>query len=138
MTIDPHFGIGNIRFGMTVADVRRVVGSPFTSFRKTPTSTFPTDAFDDLGIHVFYKPPGICEAVEIASPGEANFEGQQMIGTRFSDIERLLHARDPNLETDETGLTSHALGIGIFAPEISDNPNASIEAVIVFEQGYFD
>lgn len=122
---------------MTIEQVRNFVPEPPKSFLKGPDAEVPTDAFDDLGIHVHYKAPGNCEAVEFALAADPLFEGRHLIDRPFNDILTWFKSLDVSTEVDDTGLTAFNLGIGLYAPKLTENPNAPIEGVIVFEKGYY-
>ena len=89
--ITPHVGAGPVRFGMTMSEARSAVGQPVRQFLKDPNDEFPTDAFDTEELHVCYKAPGVCDAVEFGSsarltlnhPRSAN-EGMSTDLTRVS------------------------------------------------------
>lgn len=51
--IIPHVGVGPIRFGMTRAEVRTVLGNDVSVIRKWPY-TREIDAYDALGVHLEY------------------------------------------------------------------------------------
>jgi hypothetical protein len=53
--INPYVGIGVVRFGMSRRQVRKALGGMVKEFKKTPKSESLTDAFDQLGIYVYYK-----------------------------------------------------------------------------------
>lgn len=138
LEIKPYVGVGPIRFGMTVEEVRKAVGQKPNPFRKTPDEVIPTDAFDEIGLHACYKEPGVCEAVEMALAADPTFQGHRLIERPFDEVLGWLRTLDDSVEVEDCGLTSYKLGIGLYAPEISDNISAPVEAVIVFEKGYYD
>jgi hypothetical protein len=138
LSIDPYIGVGPIKFGMDIEEVRRAIGLSFTTFKKTPEDLIPTDAFDEAGIHVFYKPTGICEAVEMSDPANPVFKGQSFIGKSFSEIREWFRSQDEDIDADDSGLTSFKYGIGIYAPNAEEQPDDPVEGVIVFERGYYD
>jgi hypothetical protein len=123
---------------MPPEQVRSTLGKDFQTFQKTPAAPMPTDAFDQVGIHVFYKATGHCEAIELFPPADPIFQGKSMIGQPFSAIRDWFQSLDSDLELDETGLISKKLGIGLYAPFAEDAPEEPIESVIIFEEGYYD
>jgi hypothetical protein len=141
--IEPYVGVGPIRLGMTVAEVRAAVGGDVRPFRKGPKATRDTDAFDKLGFHVFYKDPGICEAVEFWGASMPTWNGHPLLMRPFREVHDLLKAADPALQVHDTGLTSLALGIGIYVESLVDwetdtqDWEQDIEGVIVFERGHY-
>src|SRR6188768_2838145 len=105
--IMPYVGIGKIRFGMTKEEVRATLGVPFESFLKSESSELPTDAFDSLSIHVYYKLPGVCEAIEFGDFGEnPTFKGYKFMGKPYKMVEDWLKNLDPDCYKDNTGLTT--------------------------------
>lgn len=138
LEIQPYVGVGQIKFGMTVDEVRKSVGFPVKPFFKGPNADFPTDSFNDLGIHVYYKKPGICEAVEMFLAADPMFQGHRFIERPFDEILGWLRTLDDSVVLDETGLTAFKLGIAVYAPDISETMSAPVEAVLAFENGYYD
>ena len=138
MKILSYIGVGDIRFGMSVDEVRSAINSEATPFLKTPQSIMPTDSFHGDSIHVFYKKPGICEAVEFYKPANPTLMGQEFVGRSFSEVKKWLEHQDSNIEIDDCGLTSFKLGIGLYVPDIDEREEALVESLIVFEKGYYD
>lgn len=128
--------VGPISFGMSRTDVRKQLGVPVETFMKTNDSAVPTDAFDELGIHVFYDAQDACEAVEFWRSGPT-FRGKKMLNERFAKIAAWLEAIDPGAKPNASGLTSLAFGFGLYA-ESPEEPQSVIASVIVFKRGYYD
>lgn len=129
--------VGPIAFGMPPSTVHSILGPDFKSFKKTPASEMPTDAYDPLGIHIYYKKPGLCDAVELAAPSVPTFQERKLIGIPFEELRRFFESIDATVEVDDTGLTSHKFGIGLYAPDHMQSPRSPVEAVIAFERGYY-
>ncbi|RAM53231.1 MAG: ABC transporter ATP-binding protein [Hapalosiphonaceae cyanobacterium JJU2] len=141
LIIEPYKGISAIKLGMTREEVRNILigcGGELQTFMKTPTSEIPTDSFNNLGIHIFYKKPGICEAIEIFEPAEPVFMEINLLRVKFSELKQWFQKIDDEVEIDDTGLTSYKFGISLYAPSASEYPEEAVEAVIVFENGYYD
>jgi hypothetical protein len=138
LAISPYDGAGAIRFGMSVDEVRRTIGKSFSSFFKTQTSPVQTDAFDSEGIHVHYKSPGVCEAVEMAAPACPTLNGELLVGRPYEQVSSLIKSLDSEVKEDEAGVTAFGLGIGLYAPSAAKDPRSPVESVIVFEKGYYD
>lgn len=138
MDVRPYDGYGPLRFGMTAAEVSASLGrDPDRRFLKTPRSQFPTEAFHALGLHVHYGGQG-AEAFEMGPPAEPALDRIALLGRPFRDVRADLSARDDAMAEDEEGLTSQALGIGLYAPTLPDDPAAPVDGVIVFARGYYD
>jgi hypothetical protein len=136
LEIEPHQGIADIHFGMTAAQIQRILADTPTTFRRTPDSE-PIDDYPNLGIQISYDATGHCEAIELAAPANPTFKGKPLVGKPFHEIRDWLQSIDHNLEIDEAGLTAHTFGFGLYAPFASSDSNAPIEAVIVFPPNYY-
>ena len=136
--IRAYEGILDCQFGMTIAQIHTILGFPESSFKKAPTSECPTDAYDRLGFHIFYKALGVCNAIEMFSPAQPTFNNRLLIGQPFSELKNWIQAIDSNVEVDEVGLISYQLGFGLYAPFAGESPNDPVESAIVFERGYYD
>ena len=134
--IIPYAGIGPLRFGATRAEVREVLAVPVEAFQKTPTSDALTDAFDDLGIHVYYDSADRCEAVELGGAHAApSFEQRLLLRMRREEARSWLAERDPELRVSLTDLTSPIYGFALHTE--SDAPDARVKSVFVFRRGYY-
>ena len=131
-TIEPYTGIGPVRLGMTMAEVRNALNETPIPFFKSPNSELATDDFRKAGMHVFYKPPGVCKAVECFDP-DANptLFDQRIFGRPYTEVLDWLKQLDPSLLIQSDGCTSFELGIGLYVPD------ESIESMIVFERDYY-
>jgi hypothetical protein len=134
--VEPYVGVGPIAFGLTRAEVRRRMAVPVEAFMKTPSSAAPTDAFDALGVHVYYDLHERCEAVELGRRHVVpTFRGRALVGRSRIELQRWLSLLDPDLRIEEGRITSLKLGFGLYAP--SDDPEALVEGAIVFRSGYY-
>jgi hypothetical protein len=137
LEIEPHQGIADIHFGMTAAQIRRILADAPSTFRRSPDSE-PIDDYSNLGIQISYDAAGHCEEIELAAPANPTFKGKPLVGKPFHEIRDWLQSIDHNnLEIDEAGLTAHTFGFGLYAPFASSDPTAPIEAVIVFPKNYY-
>ena len=118
LQIEPHIRVGPIRFGMTRSEARRLLGE-YEEFRKSSDSKATTDAFDEVGLHVYYREDGIDEvdAVEIMSRANPSFRGELLAERPFVEIVALFRKADPEVEVDSNGLDAPNLNISIFAPK---------------------
>ena len=135
-TIRPNVGVGPLRFGMTRQEVRRTIGAQPTGSATVPRSSSPTDDFLEQGLHIYYDDSDHCMAIEMAMPATPILEGRPILGEPFCVVRDWLSALDPAIETDDDGLTSKALGSGLYAPAVDKNQNSPVEAVIAFAPGH--
>ena len=135
--IQSYVGAGSIQLGMPISKVRGLMGTA-TPFRKSSDSKYPTDAFDDVGIHVHYDDTGAAEAIEFMSPSTPVLEKEWILGRPFSELRTWIAGKDPDVQVDGSGLTSLLLGIGLYADGVNKDPSLPVEGVIVFRKGYYD
>jgi hypothetical protein len=135
--IVPYAGIGPLRFGATRAEVRETLQVPVETFQKTPSSEALTDAFDDLGIHVYYDSADRCEAVELGGAHAApSFEHRMLLRMPREEARSWLVERDPELRVSLADLTSPTFGFALYTE--SSEPEARVKSVFVFRRGYYD
>lgn len=131
-------GTNEVPFGMPINQVRQNLAVHFNSFKRTPASEFPCDFFETIGFFVYYKKPGIVNAIEFSLPSEPLFKGNNLFHCSFLDLKAFLLSLDADIEIEADSLTSYKLGIGAYAPEAEEEPTLPVESIIVFEQGYYD
>lgn len=138
LIITPYKGVGPVCFGMTRDEIRNVLTGNVKAFKKTPMSDTFSDAFDDLGIYIYYDADYFCEAIEMALPADPIFLQKHLIKSTYAESKSIIELQDSNIELDETGLLSFKLGIGLYAPELEQSEDCVVESVIVFREGYYD
>lgn len=135
-SIEPYTGSGEILLGMTSQQIEEILSAKPRKFKKFRDDEFETDAFDMF--YVYYKSPGICEAIEFFKPAVVTFSGVNLMQKSYDELKRLFLSLDEDTECDDSGLTSYKYGIGIYAPLAEDEPLEPAEGVIIFEKGYYD
>jgi hypothetical protein len=136
--INSYVGVGPILFGMTAEEVRSTLGCAYKEFKRTPISKTITDAFQPLGIFVCYTIDRKCNAVEMARPAQAFYAGHELLRDSFDKAFELMRGFDPEVSSRDDGLTSFALGIGLYAPGCRKDRLLPVESVIAFQRGYYD
>lgn len=135
--IKSHAGVGPIRFGMKSSEIRKVMHEEPEPVDKS-SNGIPADYFRQLGIFVFYKQPGICEAVEFFGPASPTFDGQYILGQPYVEMERWIKYIDPDVILNDAGLITKKIGFGLYAPSARKKPELPVKSVIVFEPGYYE
>lgn len=134
--IKPYVGVGPIVFGMSVQKVHVLLRTQAEVVDKSG-SGIPADFFRELGIFVYYRQPGLCEAVEFGGTASPTLRNQHFLGRPYAEIEQWVRLLDPEVTVDPSGLTSYKFGFGLYAPSASKDPSLPVEGVIVFEKGYY-
>jgi hypothetical protein len=134
--IIPYIGVGCIKFGMKREDIRKCFNNQFVQFRKTPFSETLTDDFGCC--HVFYKKQKTCEAIELFKEAGATINNKRLVGEPYAEVRAMFEAIDETIVVNDDGFTSFKYGIGVYAPLAKEQPEEPVEAIIVFEKGYYD
>jgi hypothetical protein len=116
--IYPYEGVGPIRFGMTPEQVHEKLGEPErTTMKEAESPEFPTDAYDDLGIYVYYGKSGRCEGVDFFEDGSASptFQGQALIGRPFGELKSWLQSLKTDVQHYDCGLIFLKFGINLYS-----------------------
>jgi len=143
--IHPYEGIeiekkGRIHLGMTREEVRSFFKEKPEEFMKTPDSETVTDAFDNIGIHAYFKQSNELEALEIFPEAKPSLEGRLILDIFYHDLLEWFEIVDSKVDlSDEDGLTSYKYGLAFYAPGASEeDSNYKAESVLIFERGYYD
>lgn len=131
MEIVPFKSIGPLSFGASRADCHGKLRASFTVFRKV-ASADQTDAFDELGLHLYYDSDGNLEFVEGFAPAAVSFQGVSFLGRDLAeiveDIGRLGHSsNDPG-----DGVAFTDLGIAL------TDEDGVVTGVAAHRKGYYD
>lgn len=138
MNIRTHIGLGPVTFGMSRDEVAEAMGSAPRRFKKTVACTTLTDAFDQQGMQVFYDADDRVEALEVFAPSRPSFGDLDLFCTPYTALTKAMRALDPDLQEDELGFTSNALGFGVYAEHKDTDPERPSEGVIVFRKAYYE
>ena len=134
--IEPYIGVGAVELGMKQKDIQEVLNKEPRRFKKFQDDEYETEAYEFF--YVYYKNPGICEAIELFNPAKVKFNNIFLLELPYKDIKDYFLEIDKDVEIEETGLTSYKYGISIYAPYALKEPFEKAEGVMVFEKGYYD
>ncbi|XHF34254.1 hypothetical protein OXH62_04695 [Pseudomonas chlororaphis] len=134
MTIDFHLlgpgDLGLIRAGITRDDSRSALKSPFDAFLKSTDSTVPTDAYDDLGLHVYFDKALMVVGVEFLKWAQFTWCGQRLAGEEVLVVQQFLTEQGEFLVFTNSGFNVDRLGLRFYAPDIGEE-GAIVQAVYV-------
>lgn len=122
---------------MSRDSVQAAMALPVRSFKRTSDSN-EADCFGDGLAFAYYSADGTLEAVEFSEPAIVLLDGVDLLAIGYKRLRALLAARDPRLVEDEDGLTSNAVGVGAYAPQVALWRKRKVESVIAFMSGYYD
>ena len=144
MTVHPHTGVGELRFGMSRADVQRILRIAPKRF-KSSVYSLEEDLFETLGMNVSYDEQGVCNAISVARghATELEYNGYRLFAHPARVVREWARSWDPQLDPKD-GFTSKLLGLGMWADWIDEaeldadelqDPAASF---IIFRHGYYE
>lgn len=130
-------GIGLVMIGLPMADVRGMLGQPTKQFRKALGSPKLTDAYEALGVHVYYDDADRVEFVEsFAVEGVVHLlEGLSVFDTSVTTLMAVVSKKGAvRSEEDGTSLVIPTLGLSFWR---ADKVATRFDAVGVAAPGYF-
>ena len=104
--------------------------APLTSFLKSPDSAIPTDAYDDLGLHVYFDNALMVVGVEFLKWAQFAWRGQRLAGEEVLVVQQFLIEQGEFLVFNNSGFNVARLGLRFYAPETGEE-DAIVEAVYV-------
>lgn len=122
--------LGLIRAGMTRDESRTALGGGFEAFFKTEDSAVPTDAYDDLGVHVYFDEKLIVVGVEFFKWSKLFWDEQNLVGEDALVAQQFLSRRGEVLVFNSSGFNVIDVGLRFYVPDFEED-NAIIEAVYV-------
>jgi hypothetical protein len=129
--IIPFVGMGDLRFGIPRLEVRSFLGNDFQSFLKYG-ETRETDAYNGLGLHLYYNVNDRLEFIEAFAPCRPEYQGIQLLNQKLDAVLKQLRSIGFDARYDDEGYFFDQLGFALYVP------HSSIEAVSVYRQGYYD
>ena len=130
--IRPYEGLGGLYFGMGRSEAHIALGSEAESFRKAPSSTEETDAYDLLGLHLYFDEDDRLDFIEAFSPCEPKFANISLLSENAQTVLAKLESLGHEANYDDGGYFFDELGFVLYAP------SEEIEAVSVYRKGYYD
>lgn len=122
--------LGLIHAGMSREESRKALGDRFEAFYKAEYSTVPTDAYDDLGVHVYFDERYRVFGVEFLKWSELVWDNQKLVGENALVVRQFLAKRGEVLVFNNSGFSVTGVGLRFYVPDFGEN-DAIVEAVYV-------
>ena len=129
--ITPYESVGPVRLGRQRNEIRRQLGPGFTSFAKDVGEN-KTDAYDELGIHLYYDDEDRLEMVEAFEPASPTLKGIALLCREIEQVEDDLAKRGYKGRPTDVGYRYDDAGIALTLN------GSAIEGVAVFRKGYYE
>jgi hypothetical protein len=130
-TIEPYKRVGPLTIGQERKTVRDVLGDDYETFAKAEGENL-TDAYDGLGVHLYYADDDTLEFVEFFEPAEVDFQGKRLLGRPFAQIQNELAADGYTPRASDVGYEYDELGIAFTLG------GDEVEGVAAYRRGYYD
>ena len=131
--------VGSITFGMARAQVRSMLGEPFSEVARRLAPDPTGDLFTDRGITVEYC-DGLAEVVSFADPSQVWVGGHRLGAEDFPTMATILtdYAWGDRQVISETSILDPARGVEIFAAIENGVPTGQTASLDVFSRSGFE
>jgi len=127
--IRPFDGVGPLNFGTPRSRVREALGSRFHTFRKSAKSQSETDAYGDLGLHLYYDAADQLKFIETFPSCALRWGNLWLFRADLRTTIGEMQASGQPAITDPSGCYFEGLGVAIYSPY-----DGRIESVGVFRR----
>lgn len=131
MDIIPFTSVGELNFGDNREVARNKLAAGFTTFEKGVGEN-PTDAFDDLGLHLYYDDDGLLEFVESFLPARVSFRSIEFLGRNIEDVLNDMRMAGFLAEDADVGVDFTDVGILLTVQD------GLVDGTAIHRKGYYD
>ncbi|RZJ98114.1 MAG: hypothetical protein EOO76_17450 [Novosphingobium sp.] len=140
--ISPLLGINDIKFGMSMGEVRGRLSAEFHTFNRNlgvgdKGDFLPTDSYQDLGFFCHFTAAGFLEAMDFFPPSRPVLEGVEVIGMTVEQGTLFLKRLDPAVVIDSDGVTSDRLSLGFREDMEADEDDPRVGSFFAGRLGYY-
>jgi hypothetical protein len=128
----PYGAIGEIRLGASRADVASLNLGTLRQFKEDPEDTRYAEAYDDIGVHIYYDNTERVEFIETFKPMRPTLEGLELMGRDIVTVVGLLDKRGHGVRENVGSYMFDTLGLALYAP------SGTVEGVALYRRGYYD
>jgi hypothetical protein len=129
--IIPYEGLGSLRFGMTRAEVRSLLGKQFKSFHKGRLASTLTDAYSELGLHLEYDKDDRLRCIEAIASCPVSFNGVALLKRHLDEVLRDCASLGSVPRVDD-GYFFDGAGFALYVLE------DVVKAVTIYRKGYYE
>jgi|GEM_PF-2293653 len=128
--ITPYRSVGSLQLGRHRNEIRRQLGADFTSFTKDIGES-EADAYDHLGIHLYYDDDDRLEMVELFQPASPTLKDVSLLGRDYEQVANALAEHGYKAKPTDVGYSYEDAGVALTLN------GSEIEGVAVFRKGYY-
>jgi hypothetical protein len=136
----PYVGIGELRFDMSPAEVRRAIGMmPERASNRSPATMTRKEYYVGLGLLVEFDDRDRCSSVTIMHVGQLLFDEVNLMALSYFELKDFLQLREHPFVENDAGLTCDDLGLTSWrsTPDEEDNRDVGnrFDCLFIFRRG---
>jgi hypothetical protein len=124
--IFPNIGIGKIKLGMTLNEVRAFLGDNYKEQKSILYKDTKAVYFDNSGLRVEIQPNGCVDAIEAYQESRPIYNGIDVYMLSYSELKEKLKAKAKELEVTENDITIKDENICFWYDEDNDYKFGSV------------
>lgn len=137
LELKPFIGVGDLKFGMTSEEVRKILDKPFNRFSEETGDSFVADSFDYF--RIYYNTLNEFYAIEFyrdteCTPIKLIFENIDFLNLNALELVGFFKISDKNAKIDTYGIDSKKYGICIGI----DQDENTVQSLLVGNKWYID
>jgi hypothetical protein len=130
--IIPYSGVGSLRFGLSRSEARSLLEGTPSTFRQGPYAISDTDAYEELGLHLYYDSDDLLRCIMAFGAGPIHYESIMLLKRPLEEVVEDLARLGLSPRYDDEGYWFHDVGFVVYSPE------STVEAVTVYRRGYYE
>ena len=131
MQIFPNRGLGELMFGQNRDDVRSQLGPDYVAFKKTPGASRLTDAYNRLGLHLYYDEADRLNFIEAFPPSHPTIDEVNLLGGNARSLLQKMEQRGHAGRVEGDSWFFDDIGVALYAP------GGSVEGVSIYPPDYY-
>jgi hypothetical protein len=135
--VDPHAGVGVVRFGMSRSEVEAAMGKTPQRARRNRLDVADYDYFKDDGFFVYYGPDDRAIAIEFFDFDQLLYPPDVTFERPYADVLAWARARDPDLLI-ESGNHFRSDLLGVAGGPRGDDSSDTAQSVLFYRPRYYE
>ena len=139
--IKPYKSLGSVAFGMATEEARKSMGNEkYTPFQKSQDEYSPVDAYDDLGVYIYYDKNDRVESFEVMDNCKITYDGEMLMGKNIAKFVLWLESNGHKVSESEGFYRVDEFGFG-FSGSGDDSVSekmTKIGYILVYHERYWD
>jgi hypothetical protein len=143
LEIDPYKGVGSMKFGMLLSEIRDLFPDQLCEIQNYPDSQSLWDKVGSPGLQIAYtyQEPHSCITIQVSviESEKIFFFGRNLLdGSSLKDVALWLKGYDDDLDVTGEGIVSYKYGFYLGAHDIRSDLYEPLDYVLCFAKGVHD